>query len=296
MDPVVLIAAFAAGTVLAGGIVSWRWRRELARMTRFLLERDAQSNVRLHTELPGRAERELALSINRQLDDAQLERIAAARHAAAFQRDLESLSHDIRTPLAGAKGYLQLAGDEEDAVRARRYLEAAEERLDSANELVEALFSYTKSLDDDVELKLRPVLVLPLLSRVLVGQYPAFEARGWQPTVSFADEGCTLDADEEALARIFDNLVANMLRHGVSAPRIVQSGHDVDFKLAFENEVADPVSIDTNRLFERFYRGDSTRSASGSGLGLATARQLAQRMDLELSAELDGRVLRISLA
>lgn len=296
MDFVALMIAFAAGAVLAGGVVGWRWRRELMRMSHFLRVRDAQSNVRLHMELSGNAERELVRSINRQLDDAQRERIAAGRSAAAFQRDLESLSHDIRTPLAGAKGYLQLAADEMDAVRARQYLEAAGARLDSANELVEALFAYTKSLDEDMELELRPVSVLPLLSRVLVGHYPAFEAHGWQPSVSFADEGCTIDADEEALARIFENLVANALRHGSSSPHIVQSGSGADFRLVFENEVADPAALDASRLFERFYQADNARGSVGSGLGLATAYQLAQRMGFELSAELDGRVLRISLA
>ena len=59
---------------------------------------------------------------------------------------------------------------------------------------------------------------------VLVGQFPAVERRGWEPRVDFEDEALSVDADAEALARIFENLLANALRHGAAAPVIEQRG------------------------------------------------------------------------
>ena len=319
----VVLAGFA-GLVAGAGIVWLACGREVRRMARFLRERDARSNARLTVEAPGRSFAELASAVNGQLDAAQEERVAARRQQQEFQRDLASLSHDIRTPLMGAKGYLRLAQDvgagfegvaeaagphvedaegpaeaeraagphAEDAEAARlRRLAAAEARLDDMRALLDQLFAYAQANDPDLALDLRPVRVLPVLADVLVGQYPAFERQGWEPHVDFQDEALLADADPEALARIFENLVVNALRHGVSAPTIEQRGGTV----TFANEVSDPAALDVERLFERFYRADVSRTSPGSGLGLAVAASLAEAMGMRLDARLEGATLRMGL-
>ena len=209
-----------------------------------------------------------------------------------FQRDLASLSHDIRTPLMGAKGYLRLAQDEGDEVGRARRLAAAEARLDDMGALLDQLFAYAQANDPDLAFDLAPVAVLPALADVLVGQFPAFERRGWEPRVDFEDEGLSVDADAEALARIFENLVGNALRHGSGPLAVEQRGACV----AFANEVPVPAAFDPERLFERFYRADAARSEVGSGLGLAVSASLAAAMGMRLSARLDGNVLVVELA
>ena len=208
-----------------------------------------------------------------------------------FQRDLASLSHDIRTPLMGAKGYLRLAQDEGDEAGRARRLAAAEARLDDMGALLDQLFAYAQANDPDLALDLVPVAVLPALADVLVGQFPAFERRGWEPRVDFEDEALSADADAEALARIFENLVANALRHGAAAPVIEQRGGCV----TFANLVADPAAIDIDRLFERFYQGGGARSSAGAGLGLAIVSQLAAALGATVAASLEGGVLRVTV-
>ena len=276
-----------AGVALAALV----YERQLRRLARSLRERDAHSNTRLTVEAPGRGFAELAAAVNGQLDAAREERVEALRRQREFQRDLASLSHDVRTPLMGAKGYVRLAQDArerpdgEEAVA--RHLAAAEARLDDMGALLDQLFAYAQASDPDLALDLRPVRVLPLLADVLVGHYPAFDERGWEPQVDFEDEALATDADPEALARIFENLVGNALRHGTSALAVRQRGRTV----AFANEVADPAAIDVERLFERFYRADASRSASGAGLGLAVSQSLAEAMGMRMTAHLEGNAL-----
>lgn len=280
-----------AGVALAALV----YERQLRRLARSLRERDAHSNTRLTVEAPGRGFAELAAAVNGQLDAAQKERVEALRRQREFQRDLASLSHDVRTPLMGAKGYVRLAQDArerpdgEEAVA--RHLAAAEARLDDMGALLDQLFAYAQASDPDLALDLRPVRVLPLLADVLVGHYPAFDERGWEPQVDFEDEALATDADAEALARILENLVGNALRHGASTLAVRQRGRVV----TFANEVADPSALDMTRLFERFYRADASRSASGAGLGLAVSASLAEAMGMRLSARLEGRMLCIDL-
>lgn len=257
------IACLAVGA----GIAALFFRRELRRMAGFLRGREARSNARMTVEAPGRAFAELAEAVNAQLDAAQQERLDGQRRQQEFQRDLASLSHDIRTPLMGAKGYLRLAQDEGDEAGRDRRLAAAEARLDDMGALLDQLFAYAQANDPDLALDLVPVAVLPALADVLVGQFPAFERRGWEPRVDFEDEALSVDADAEALARIFENLVANALRHGSGPLAVGQRGACV----TFANEVPDPAALDPERLFERFYRADDARSAAGSGLGLAVS-------------------------
>ena len=290
----VVLAGLACG-VAGVALAALAYERQLRRLARSLRERDAHSNTRLTVEAPGRGFAELAAAVNGQLDAAQKERVEALRRQREFQRDLASLSHDVRTPLMGAKGYVRLAQDArerpdgEEAVA--RHLAAAEARLDDMGALLDQLFAYAQASDPDLALDLRPVRVLPLLADVLVGHYPAFDERGWEPQVDFEDEALATDADPEALARIFENLVGNALRHGASTLAVRQRGRVV----TFANEVADPSALDVTRLFERFYRADASRSASGAGLGLAVSASLAEAMGMRLSARLEGRMLCIDL-
>lgn len=290
----VVLAGLACG-VAGVALAALVYERQLRRLARSLRERDAHSNTRLTVEAPGRGFVELAAAVNGQLDAAQKERVEALRRQREFQRDLASLSHDVRTPLMGAKGYVRLAQDGRDQPggeeAAARHLAAAEARLDDMGALLDQLFAYAQASDPDLALDLRPVRVLPLLADVLVGHYPAFDERGWEPQVDFEDEALATDADAEALARIFENLVGNALRHGASTLAVRQRGRVV----TFANEVADPSALDVTRLFERFYRADASRSASGAGLGLAVSASLAEAMGMRLSARLEGRVLCIDL-
>ena len=166
-----------AGVALAALV----YERQLRRLARSLRERDAHSNTRLTVEAPGRGFAELAAAVNGQLDAAQKERVEALRRQREFQRDLASLSHDVRTPLMGAKGYVRLAQDARERPDGEetvaRHLAAAEARLDDMGALLDQLFAYAQASDPDLALDLRPVRVLPLLADVLVGHYPAFDER-----------------------------------------------------------------------------------------------------------------------
>ena len=59
--------------------------------------------------------------------------------------------------------------------------------------------------------------------------------------------------------------------------------------------MADPATIDPDRLFERFYRADAARAQGGAGLGLAVVASLAAALDMTVAARLDGDELAITL-
>ena len=264
---------------------------------------------RVRLRFPTKAARALAREANGLIDEADAARLEAAEERRELQRNLATFSHDVRTPLAGAQGYLQLYAVAESDDERDECVAAATERLGAMRVLVDQLFEYAKAASDDRELTCEPVDAVAVLEECLVELYPSFVERGWTLEVD-ADDVVEVLADREALTRIVENVLGNCLRHGSAAPRIelhravdperpsdsacfVGNGAAAGyggFALSISNEAEGLETLDTSRLFERFYRGDAARSTGGSGLGLAIAADLARAMGMSLEATVaDGR-------
>lgn len=301
VEGIMLVAMLALGLGLGAVFVVACYATELGRQARFLARRERLSNARLTcgSRLPGMVG--MVDAVNAEIDAADAERVEALRAADEFSRGLSALSHDVRTPLTGARGYLQLAREESDPTRKDEQLSAADARLAAMSGLLDELFSYARAADPDTPLELGPVALRPVLEQVLLGHYPEFEARDWEPALDMVDSSIEVTADRDALTRIVENLVVNALRHGSGplAVRVRPAGEKDGEKrgviVEFSNPVADPSAIDAARLFERFYQADASRSTAGSGLGLSVAAKLAAAQGMDLSARLNGEDLVVTL-
>ncbi|WP_080802708.1 sensor histidine kinase [Arabiibacter massiliensis] len=284
-----LVVALIAVAALVVQLV--RSELQLCAIAKFLVSRESASNARVTVSVRTRGFVRLAQAVNRQIDRHQGERIAAEEGRRELRRGLTYLSHDIRTPLAGAQGYAQLLAAEEDEAERARYLDVVRRRLDDVESLLDQLYAYAQVQDPDHRVEREPVDVSQVLVEALASLYGQFKERGWQPDIQLLDEPFVVDSNADALARIFRNLAVNALRYGCAPPRIVQEGRTV----VFANRVADPEGVDAERLFERFYQGDAARGGGGSGLGLAIVAQLARALRIDVTARLDGDVLAITL-
>lgn len=284
---VILIAVLVAAIVVIG-IVVGLYERELRNMAHFLCHHERDSNERISVEFATQGIREVASAMNEELDALRDARIEQEKRQVAFRQDLSSLSHDIRTPLAGAQGYLQLYERTNDSSEQQRCLEEAAARLGVMRDLTDKLFEYAKAVDTDSPLTLESVKMFAVLAEVLAGMYPQFAERNWKPLITFEDEDLAVLADKEALQRVFSNLLTNALRYGADAPCIVQEGTTI----RISNAVADPFSIDADHMFDRFYQAESARTSDGSGLGLAIVASLVERMGGNVSARVHKEDLR----
>lgn len=284
---VLLIAVLVAAIVVIG-IVVGLYERELRNIAHFLRYHERGSNERISVEFATQGIREVASAMNEELDALRDARIEQEKRQVAFRQDLSSLSHDIRTPLAGAQGYLQLYERTEDPEEQKRCLKEAAARLGVMRDLTDKLFEYAKAVDSDSPLTLERVEVFSVFAEVLAGMYPQFAERNWKPLIKFEDEDVTVLADKEALQRVFSNLLTNALRYGADAPCIVQEGTTI----RISNAVADPLNIDADHMFDRFYQAESARTSDGSGLGLAIVASLVERMGGSVSARVHKGNLR----
>ena len=200
------------------------------------------------------------------------------------------ISHDIRTPLAGAMGYLQLLEGEPE--RGTEYLNIVGKRLEELEELLEELFLYTRQQGGSLPLECRELAALPPLWDALAEFYPQLEAAGVEPELRFDREDMAVWASREALGRVYRNLIANALRHGGGGLTI--SGGDGAVR--FSNALPSGSRPDPEHLFDRFYQSSPARAKGGAGLGLSIVRELMERMGGQVSARIMGDTLEIKLS
>jgi signal transduction histidine kinase len=202
----------------------------------------------------------------RQVDVARKEFVATA-------------SHELRTPIFSLAGFVELLQDEEleEATR-REFLDTMSEQVARLQKLSVDLLDLSRLDAGSVELRREPV-DLSELARSIVGEFrPALAEHGTELEVHLPEGGVEAACDPERVAQIMRILLDNALRHTPEGTPVSVSADRNNG--AAELTVADrgpglPDGVGAH-VFERFYTGDATR---GAGLGLAIARELAERMD-----------------
>lgn len=207
-----------------------------------------------------------------------------------IQQVYTNLSHDIRTPLTSMDGYVQLLGQVKDEEKQKKYLRIIRERIESLKEILEELFTFTKLKDPDYELVLSELNVNRLLKQTIFSYYDNWQVRGIEPQLDIAEEEIKILGNETALKRTFQNIIKNALLHGKKDIFIGLQKEGQQVVLLFENSISGEQQIDMEQVFERFYKGDASRTHASTGLGLSIAKEFVELMQGEISARVvDGR-------
>lgn len=287
MLPVLIFALAALGIAVCR---LWSYHAQLLEMARVLEETPPESNLRLTVRMPGAAPRRLCRAVNARLEEGRQLHLETLRREQELKYTMASISHDIRTPLAGAMGYLELLEGEPE--RQADYLRIVRKRLAELDGLLEELFLYTRLQSGSLLLECGELAALPPLWDALAEFYPQLEAAGIAPVLQFDREDMKVYASPEALGRVYRNLIANALRHGGGG--LAVSGRDGE--ICFSNVLAPGSMPDTAHLFDRFYQSSPARTKGGAGLGLSIVRELMERMGGRASAQITGDTLEIRLS
>lgn len=194
-----------------------------------------------------------------------------------------SVSHDLRTPLTSIIGYLGLIEDHQYQSEADllKYCKIAYEKAQQMKLLVDQLFEYTKANNlKQRQLEMNPIDVNQLLAQLETSFALEADKKGIKIVVKPLKKDVIMSSNAELVGRIFNNLITNAIAYGEGAKKITLSvkakGDQIQFTVA--NDGKKIPSAVTERIFERFYREESSRNTNtgGSGLGLAIVKEIIQ--------------------
>jgi signal transduction histidine kinase len=195
-------------------------------------------------------------------------------------------SHELRTPLFSLGGFLELLEDEELDERTRReFLDTMAGQVRRLTKLADDLLDLSKLDAGRLHVETQSV-DLESLAGAAVNEF-AGVARSSEHPLEYAESGgAAARGDPQRVLQIVRILLENALVHTPPGTRVQVSVRRADGQAEITVTDWGPgISADDRaELFERFYRGESTK-ASGSGLGLAIARELAELMGGRIKLE-----------
>lgn len=267
---VLAVSSAAAFSSILASLLLARWIRAPLERLREASARLAAGDLSTRASERGPAEvAEVAHAFNAMADS--IERLFEAR------RELVAwASHDLRTPLASMQAMIEAIDD--GLAEPAEYMPSLAGQVRTLAGLVDGLFELAR-IDAGV---LAQQMQLADLGDVIDTCVSGFQAEARAKRVSLRSSlGEDLPAVRcapEQVQRVLYNLLANAIRHTPpdGSIAIVARPDGVDVTIAVEDSGAGVSAEVAERMFDRFWRADSSRSSPGSGLGLAIARALVE--------------------
>jgi signal transduction histidine kinase len=215
----------------------------------------------------------------------------------ARRRFIATASHELRTPIFSLGGFLELIQDEElDEETRRAFVGQVREQVDRLGRLATGLLDLSRLESGSVQLDPTPTDV-GVLSRVVAGEFmPALALHDSKLDLELPELPLRANVDPERVAQLLRILIDNAITHtppGTPLTIGVANGAGT-VKLSVADGGPGIPSDVVGRIFEPFYTAEGTH---GAGLGLAIARELAERLSgsLEVSSSDQGTVFTLTL-
>lgn len=203
-----------------------------------------------------------------------------------------NISHDLRTPLAAMLGYLTLLEEEEEQSQQDYYRQLIQQKARQLQQLIDTYYDFSRIASFDLPLVMTTVEIHSMLTQLLATYYTQFKEQEIRPTITLADGPWLILADEQALQRVFTNLIQNCLKYGYGEFILSRPNEQ---QLILQNKLREPSTLNINQVFQRLYTSDGTRNQRSTGLGLTVTKQLLEQMGHSISASLEKDLFTITI-
>lgn len=225
------------------------------------------------------------------------QRKSAAAAAEQRKNDLVVyLAHDLKTPLTSVIGYLTLLRDENqisDELR-EKYISISLEKAERLEDLINEFFEITRFNLSNIALEYSAVNLTRMLEQ-LVFEFKPMLAEKNLNCVLTAEPNKMIRCDVNKMQRVFDNLLRNAVNYSFENTEIsiivTQNENAVCIKFSNHGNTIPKEKLE--RIFEQFYRLDTSRSTGngGAGLGLAVAKEIVMLHGGTITARSENEII-----
>jgi signal transduction histidine kinase len=230
---------------------------------------------------------QLALAFNRMAES--LQEIEQLRKTMMID-----VAHELRTPLTNIRGYLEALTDGVVSPSKETFTLLQEETF-RLIQLVEDILRLAKADAAEASLQKVEIFIVELITHMLDSFRSQLDHQGIKMETHFADPKQKVWADPHHLSQVMHNLLQNICQYTPSGGTAMISTESTpgEDRVVFANTSREIAEEDLPFIFERFYRGEKSRSREhgGAGIGLAIVKELIEAHGGSVGAELvDGRI------
>ncbi len=252
-----------------------------------------ESNELVHSGSGGISD-SLINRINELLKKMRRSEILYNKKSHSLDQMLTNISHDLRTPLTSAMGYINMLNSSGMPCEEKeRIIRVVRQRMQRLEELINSFFEFSKIISSNYKPEIEPLNLIEVLQESIVHYYDDFCAQKREICFESSITKIKINSSRYMLMRIFDNLISNALKHGEGNLTVTVTETD-KICIGFRNK---PTSydIDIERVFDEFYTTDISRTKGHTGLGLAIARQFTELLGGGISAEYEEEMFLIKI-
>jgi signal transduction histidine kinase len=232
---------------------------------------------------------QLALAFNRMAESLQ--------HIEQLRKTMMiDVAHELRTPLTNIRGYLEALTDGVVSP-SKATLELLQEETFRLVSLVEDIIRLAKADAAKTSLNRIEIEISDLIVQVLDSFRSQLDTKGIAVETHFADGGIKVLGDPHLLSQVVHNLLQNVWQYTQSGGKLIIFSELVpaEIKVVFANSGGEIAEKDLPFIFERFYRGEKSRSREhgGAGIGLAIVKELIEAHSGQVGAEIAHGMTRV---
>lgn len=215
--------------------------------------------------------------------DLKQKEIDELKKLEAFRKEfIADISHELKTPIFAAQGFLHtlLDGAVNDKAVRNKFLKKAAKSLDGLDMLVQDLLTLSQIETGQIRMHFERIDLYQLTLDV----FEQFEGKADKKDIRLRTDGpkqrVMVYADRQRISQVLTNLISNAINHSFEGSEVV-----VSFEIGKKNvttrvrDYGEGIPAQhLNRIFERFYRVDKSRSREkgGTGLGLAIVKHILE--------------------
>lgn len=232
-------------------------------------------------EIGGIEIRELIENINKMKEGYNVAVDEALQNEKLKTELISNVSHDLKTPLTSIINYVNILQDSRISEEERMdYLKILEQKSNKLKTLIEDLFEVSKINSGRLQLHKEEIDIVSLIYQV-IGEYSSlYEDKGIEFKVECDEDEIIMDLDGIMISRVIENIAINSLKYSLEDTRVYAKiiKEDNGVLISFKNVANYEMDFNETEIFERFARGDKSRTSSveGSGLGLAITRSIVE--------------------